>query len=113
MASVPEVEATLERLVRRLEGIDPAYRGMLPSRRTIQAECPDLELVYHAFWRRGRLCELRPGPAERRCDIRIRVDSDDLMALAREELDLGSALLQGRLRIDASMTDLLRLRAVL
>lgn len=113
MASVPEVEATLHDLIRQLERIDPAYRGMLPSRRTIQAECPDVGLVYHAFWRHGKLSELHTGPPEKRADIRIRVDSDDLMSLAEQHLDFGRALQGGRIRIDASMTDLLRLRAVL
>lgn len=112
MANEDEVRETLHSLIRRIENIDPSYRAMLPSRRTIQAECPDLSLVTHAFWRHGRLSELHDGPAERP-DIRITVDSDDLMAMARGELEFGRAWSNNRLRLDASMTDLLRLRAVL
>jgi hypothetical protein len=113
MATVEEVERTVHALMRRLERIDPNYRSMMPSRRTIQAECPDLGLVYHAHWRDGRLSELHPGKPERRADIRVRVDSDDLMALANEDAEFRRAVNDGRVRIDASMTDLLRLRAVL
>jgi predicted lipid carrier protein YhbT len=112
MASVEEVEQTLLDLIRRLERIDPGYRAMMPSRRTIQAECPDLGLTYHAFWTHGKLSDLQPG-AVARSDIRIRVDSEDLMALAEEELDFGRAYTDGRVRIQASMADLLRLRAVM
>ncbi|MBW3657718.1 MAG: SCP2 sterol-binding domain-containing protein [Actinobacteria bacterium] len=113
MATVEEVEATLHELISRLERVDPSYRAMMPSRRTIQAECPDLELVYHAFWRDGKLSELHQGAPERRPDIRVRVDSDDLMALANQDAEFRRAVNDGRVRIDASMTDLLRLRAVL
>lgn len=113
MATVEEVERTLSDLMRRLERVDRAYRSMLPTRRTIQAECPDLDLVYHAFWRDGELSELHVGPPERRPDIRVRVDSDDLLALANQDAEFRRAVNDGRVRIDASMTDLLRLRAVL
>lgn len=113
VASAQEVEGVLRDLIGRLDQVDPAYRSMLPSRRTIQAECPDLGLVYHANWRTGTLSEVQAGPAERRPDIRIWVDSDDLVRLARGELDLGRAYATNRVRIQASMTDLLRLRAAL
>lgn len=112
MATVAEVEEILFDLVKRVERIDPSYRAMLPSRRTIQAECPDLDLVYHAFLRHGKLSELHEGPADR-YDIRVRVDSDDLIAMHEGELDPARAYGSGRIRLDASMTDLLRLRAVM
>ncbi len=113
MAPVEDVQRVLHELIGRLEHVDPNYRAMLPSRRTIQAECPDVDLVYHAFWRHGKLSELHEGPSERRADIRIRIDSDDLLALVEQEVDFGRAYADGRIRIDASMTDLLRLRAVM
>ena len=113
MASVEEVERILHELISRLERVDPSYRAMMPSRRTIQAECPDLGLVYHAFWRDGKLTELHEGEPDRRADIRVRVDSDDLLALVDQDAEFRRAVNDGRVRIDASMTDLLRLRAVL
>lgn len=113
MATVPEVESVLHDCIRMLERVDPSYRAMLPSRRTIQASCPDLGLTYHAFWRNGQLSELHEGPPDRRPDIRISVDSEDLLAMAEGELDFGRAFAQDRVRIQASMTDLLRLRAIL
>lgn len=113
MATVPEVESILHDCIRMLERVDPSYRGMLPSRRTIQATCPDLGLTYHAFWRNGELSELHQGPADGRADIRISVSSDDLVAISEGQLDVGRAYATDRIRIQASMTDLLRLRAVL
>lgn len=113
MATVPEVETILHDCIRMLERVEPSYRSMLPSRRTIQATCPDLGLTYHAFWRDGQLSELHPGPADGRADIKVSVNSDDLVAIAEGELDASRAFATDRIRIQASMTDLLRLRAVL
>lgn len=113
MATVEEVQATLERLVRAIENLDQGSRAMLPSRRTIEARCPDIGLVYHAEWRSGSLGELVEGPAPKRPDIRVEVSSEDLMAMAAGELDFRTAYQGQRVRIDASMRDLLRLRAAL
>lgn len=85
---------------------------MLPARRTIEANCTDLDLMYHAMWRNGQLGALVAGPAERP-DIRIHVASPDLIGLAQGTVLLREAWTSQRLRIEASVTDLLRLRAVL
>lgn len=113
MATEAEVLDILQRLVDRLEQLDPAYRTMLPSRRTIEAECPDLNLVYHATWARGEVTALSPGPAPERPDIHVALDSDDLVAIVDGQLDFGRAYSQDRVRIRAGMTDLIRLRAVM
>ncbi|MFP5309414.1 MAG: SCP2 sterol-binding domain-containing protein [Actinomycetes bacterium] len=113
MASVDEVERTIALLIGRLDRIDPAYRSMMPSKRLIEAECPDLGLTWHATWSHGELSEIEAGPAVRRPDIRLVVDSDDLIALADGELDFSRAYTSQRIRVHASMTDMLRLRAAL
>lgn len=112
MASVEEVEQVLADLLLRLGGVDEATRALLPARRTIEARCPDLDLVRHAEWRSGAIV-LMDDPPGRRSDIRISVRSDDLMEIASGALPFGRAYASNKLRLDASMTDLLRLRAVL
>lgn len=112
MADVAEVEATLAALAARLVDIPPPYRSMLPSTRTIEAVLPDIDAVYHAEWRDGRLGPLRRGPAPRP-DIRVRVTAEDLLALVDGRLTLAEAYATDRLGVEASLTDLLRLRAVL
>ncbi len=92
--------------------MDANYRAMLPARRTIEARCTDLGLMYHALWRSGQLGDLITGQAARP-DIRIHVASTDLCDLADGSLPFREAYASQRLRIDASMTDLLRLRAIL
>lgn len=85
---------------------------MLPARRVIETICTDLGLMYHARWRSGQLGDLVPGAATR-ADIRIHVASADLVQLADGTLPFRRAWADQRVRIDASMTDLWRLRAVL
>ncbi len=112
MATVEEVDRVLGDLLSQLGDLDPNTRSLMPSRRTVEARCPDLDLVRHAVWRDGQL-ELLDGPPGRRADIRISIGSDDLMALHRGEMTFSRAYSTNRVRLDASMTDLLRLRAIL
>ncbi len=85
---------------------------MLPARRVIETSCTDLGLMYHATWRSGQLGALVPGAAARP-DIRIHLASTDLVQLADGTLPFRRAWADQRVRIDASMADLIRLRAVL
>lgn len=112
MASVEEVERVLTELLQRFRDVDDSTRALLPSRRTIEARCPDLDLVRHAEWHSGHIVLMDDAP-ERRSDIRISVRSDDLLDIASGELPFGRAYATNKVRLDASMTDLLRLRAVL
>ena len=75
-------------------------------------EGPDLGLVVYAEWVNGTLRILN-NVANPRADSRISVRSDDLVALSNGDLPFGRAYATNRLRIDASMTDLLRLRSVI
>lgn len=112
MATVEQIEVTLGALIGRLEHVDTNYRAMLPARRTIEACCTDLGLMYHAYWRNGKLSDLHEGPADRP-DIRIELTSVDLLEIAEGRLRFRDAYVTQRIRVDASVTDLLRLRAVL
>mgnify|MGYP002738577343 CR=1 FL=1 len=111
MATSEEIDAILADLLDRFQDLDRPSRVLLPGRRLIEAHCPDLDLTLFGELDRGVLTRLdRP---HRRPDIRISVDSDDLVRLSRGELSVAQAYFAGRIRIDASVSDLLRLRAVL
>jgi hypothetical protein len=112
VATVEEVDQILGDLLERLGDLDPNTRSLMPSRRTVEARCPDLDLVRYAMWRDGELKLLNEAPP-RRADIRISVMSDDLLKLHHGEMTFSRAYSANRVRLDASMTDLLRLRAIL
>lgn len=113
MATVTEVEATIATLVTRLAVINQSNRTSLPSVRLIEATCPDLDATWHALWHDQELGQVVRGSADRRPDIRVKVDSDDLLALADGSLPFRRAWQAGRVRLDASVTDMLRLRTAL
>jgi hypothetical protein len=48
-----------------------------------------------------------------RADIRLTMTSDDLLALTRGELSFGRAWSSGRVRFEAGLRDVLRLRSLL
>ncbi len=63
----------------------------------------------------GQLRDVARGDAAdaATAQIRITVSSDDLVALTTGELGFGSAFASGRVKIDATVMDLLRLRSLL
>jgi putative sterol carrier protein len=81
----------------------------LPDPRTIQIDVTDLGISYWTELSDGRMGKLRQGPAPDP-NIRMRASSDDLMAMVNGELGLMKSYLSGRVRIEASLSDLLALR---
>ena len=53
------------------------------------------------------------GPDVARADIRLTMTSDDLVALTSGELSFGPAWATGRVKLEAGLRDLLRLRKLL
>jgi len=113
VATPEQVEATIGSLIGRLDTLDSSSRSMLPSRRMVETTCPDLDTTWHALWEEGTVGEILRGTAPRRPDIRVKVNSDDLLALADGSLPFRQAWQAGRIKLDASVTDMLRLRASL
>lgn len=113
MATAEQVEMTMRDLMQRFQAIDDTQRALLPSRRMVEAHCPDLDLTWHARLQAGIVTEFGKGPAPDRWQIRVTVNSDDLLAMYERRLLVRDAYLSDRLKIRASMTDLLRLRAAL
>lgn len=114
MAELEEIEVVLADLIARFGSVDADQRrALLPSRRLIELELSDLHLAFHAVLERGELGPVTAGPALHRPDIRVSGASDDLLDVARGHLPLGIAYASGRVRVEASMVDMLRMRALL
>lgn len=112
--STPEhVEAVLVELTDRLDDVDPAMRrAVLPDERTVEAYFTDLEVSFHTVFSAGT-----PGPIERgspngRADIRLEGTSTDLLALASGDLRFRRAYATGRIKVEASLADMLRFATV-
>lgn len=111
MASLEECEKALHRLADRLAAADPAVRRRAGLDRTISCTLRDLGAVFGGRLRDGELIDITPverGEAQ----VRMTMTSDDLVKLVDGQLNMGAAFATGRVRIDASMRDLIRLRSI-
>ena len=113
MATVDECRRALEKVASRISGMSPQDRERHLVDRTISCRVTDLGVDFRT--RLGPhgtdpISEATPG--ERPAQVTFTAISDDLVALADEQLHFARAIASGRLKIQASVFDLLRLRGV-
>jgi len=121
MASVSECDLALRSLAARLLDVDPEVRAKFVVARTVSCRVSDLETTWSA-----RLCDeglvdiavTGAGASggtngEGKAQLRLTVGSDDLVALVEGRLALPAAVATGKVRVQASPFDLLRLSAFL
>jgi predicted lipid carrier protein YhbT len=112
VATTTEVESKLEELIARLSDDADAAGELgrsLPDRRVLSVRVTDLDAEWWTELAGGRMGDLRRGSPDH-ADITIRAGSDDLVSLIDGRGSLFSAYLAGRIRVEASFSDLLRLR---
>lgn len=115
MATLQECAVALQSLAERLAAVDPALRARHVVDRTLACRVPDLDVVFLATLNSCGLDELRwaAGADTDRAQVRLSADSDDLVALVEGQLSPPVAWATGRLKVQASPMDLLKLRALL
>jgi hypothetical protein len=115
MASVEECRAALAKLVAQFDEIDEEDRAKHVVERTVSCRVSDLDAIFYGRLHYGGLDPFTEVPPTdgKPADVKLTIVSDDLVALVEGELDLARALLGGRVKIDASFGDLLRLRRLL
>lgn len=115
MATTEEVEERLRELFARLDQSDDGARSLgraIPERRVLALRVPDLDREYWTELEAGRMSELQDGPVGDP-HIRVTASSDELVDLIDGKGSLFSAYMAGRVRIESSLSDLLRLRKLL
>lgn len=91
----------------------PAAAGL---DRSLSCRFTDLDEVVTGRLSGGAVRDLRPvaqGTELPRADIRLTMSSDDLLALTSGELHFGPAWMAGRVKLEAGLRDLLRLRKMI
>lgn len=111
MATREECLAALQGLAARLSEVDPDLRRKHAVDRTLSCTITDLDVTFTGRLHDGCLEDIREDASTGQ--IRLQVDSDDLIALVDGRLNFASAWAKGKLRVDASVLDLLRLRTLL
>jgi hypothetical protein len=111
--------ASVNRCITALEGIlgdlaaKPAAQGL---DRSLSCRLTDLGQVVRGRLARGSVRELRAEPdgsSVEKADIRLTMTSDDLVALTDGHLSFGPAWASGRVKLEAGLRDMLRLRSLL
>ena len=113
MATVEACERAFSHLGDRLSDVDHDVRRKHMVDRSVSCRITDLGVTFYGHLRDGHLCDVvqvDPGDA---AQIRLAVSSDDLIALTEGSLHFAHAWASGRLKIEASVRDMLRLRNLL
>jgi Alkyl sulfatase C-terminal len=111
--------ATMDQCMKALQGIlgdlaaNPAAQGL---DRSLSCRLTDLGEVVLGRLSSGAVRDLHAvpdGPSVPKADIRLTMTSDDLVALTDGRLTFASAWASGRVKLEAGLRDLLRLRKLL
>lgn len=113
MATQEECEQALRELSAIIGGAGGSAERTL--QRSVSCRVTDLDVVFTGELRDGTLADVVQVDAAdpKSADIRLTTTSDDLVRLVDGSLGFASAWGSGRLRVDASIMDLLRLRKML
>ena len=113
MSSAEECRLALQKLAGRLSELSPAERDRYFGNRTISVTIPDLNLTYVSVLGSGDDPVRQAAPGDPPADIRMTAKSDEVVALAEQPMNIARAWVTGRVKIEASVRDLFRLRRLL
>jgi hypothetical protein len=113
MATAEQCRAALQKLAGRLAELDPADRKEYFGDRMVSVTIPDLGVTYASKLGTGDDPVREVGPDEPPADIRLTANSDEVVSLAASPMNLARSWVAGRVKIEASMRDLFRLRRLL
>jgi putative sterol carrier protein len=109
MATIEECREALDKLAKRIS----SGGGGAPSLdRTLSVYLRDLDTGFHGRLAGGELRDIADGH-DTSAKIKLTATSDDLVALTNGDLNFASAWTSGRLKVDASVFDLLKVRSLL
>ena len=113
MATVEACEDALAHLGDRLSEVEHDVKRKHIVDRSVSCRIPDLGVTFYGHLRDGHLRDVVQDEPAEQAQIRLTVSSDDLIALTHGELHFAHAWASGRLKIEASVRDMLRLRSLL
>ncbi len=111
MATLAECEAAVAHVATLLHRADDSVRAHAEDR-TVSLLVPDLDVLFSGRLHEGHLVDVTTDERDK-AQIRVTIASDDLVKLVAGRLAFPQAFASGRVRIDASIRDLLRLRTLL
>ncbi|MFC3495608.1 SCP2 sterol-binding domain-containing protein [Glycomyces rhizosphaerae] len=112
MATVDECRNVLEKMAGKVSKKSDELQLEDDFERTLAVEITDLNQVFSAKLAGGKLTDLLDGDAPD-AEVRISLDSEALIRIAKKEIKPAKAFLRGRIKVKASVKDLAKLRKAL
>ncbi|MEU5682043.1 SCP2 sterol-binding domain-containing protein [Streptomyces rochei] len=115
MATTEECRAALEKLSDNLGNAEGDVRSAAELDRSVSCHVTDLDVTFAGRMADGRIDvrETLEGPPREKAHIRLAMTGDDLVALVDGELNFAKAWGSGRVKLEAGLRDLFRLRKLL
>ena len=114
MASLEECREALTTLSRRLTEMSPQDRASYFGNRSMSCHVTDLGVTFVTrFTDHGAEPVTEAKPDDPPADIRLTANSDDVVSLAATPANIARMWMAGRVKIQASIRDLLALRRLL
>ena len=111
MATVEQCAAAFQTLADRMAGMDPESRAKNAISRTLSCRITDLGVVFGARLHDGLLTDIHTVDTADG-QVKLAMSSDDLVAMVDGKKNFASLWAGGRVKIDASVFDLIRLRSL-
>ncbi|PWI41788.1 SCP2 sterol-binding domain-containing protein [Streptomyces sp. ICBB 8177] len=115
MATIEECRSALDRLSHNLAGADGKVARAAAVDRSVSCAITDLGVTFTGRLSDGAIRDIVPvrGTPAERADIRLAMSGDDLVALVDGRLNFAVSWATGRVKLEAGLRDLLRLRTLL
>jgi hypothetical protein len=113
VASEQDVDAAFRVVADRLAALDASTRSKYLLDRTVSCRVPDLDLTWSGRLSDMGLQDVTTSDNGARAQVRLTIGSDDVLALVEGRLAVTVAVATGRIRVQASPFDLLRLSSFL
>jgi hypothetical protein len=114
MATAEECRKALEGLTARISDLDPEQRAANLVDRTLSCEIPDLGITFVTRLGPDGADPVREAvPGDKPAQVRFIANSDVVVSIADDPGSFMRAWVSGRLKVQGSVFDLLRLRKLL
>ncbi|MFF8969135.1 SCP2 sterol-binding domain-containing protein [Streptomyces sp. NPDC014995] len=115
MATIEECRAALEKLSENMQGAGGDVREAAAMDRSVSCRVTDLDVTFVGRLTGGRIevDDTLQGPPPQKAQIRLTLSGDDLVALVDGGLNFAQAWASGRVKLEAGLRDLFRLRKLL
>jgi hypothetical protein len=115
MATTEECRAALDKLSDNMAGAEGDVAEAAALDRSLSCRVTDLDITFVGRLTGGRIdvSDTLQGPPREKAEIRLTMTGDDLVAMVNGELNFAKAWGTGRVKLEASLRDVFRLRKLL